>query len=270
MDISEFSTPQLKEMQACLLNILLTIDKVCREHNLRYYIIAGTLLGAVRHKGFIPWDDDADVAMPREDYEKLIRHAREWLPERYELVSGTDNPRYPYLFARIQDRETTYVLRRRFDFVGGVPVDVFPLDGMTPSGLRRRVHYFKYGVAKKLLYHSLVDPYKHGKGLRCLFAKMMHKLVSPAWAHHTADRLQQEFSIGKTGLVADHDNKPSRGILPAEVYGEPRPIEFCGHMLMGVSNPDAYLRYCYGDYMAMPTKLPPQNFRTLDLHKSYK
>ena len=69
---------ETKEMQQYILNILLAIDKVCQEHNLRYYLLAGTMLGAVRHKGFIPWDDDADVALPREDYNILVKHANEW------------------------------------------------------------------------------------------------------------------------------------------------------------------------------------------------
>lgn len=64
---------------------------------MRYYLIAGTMLGAVRHKGFIPWDDDADIALPRKDYEKLIAHANEWLPEEYELVSGDKEAHYPGL-----------------------------------------------------------------------------------------------------------------------------------------------------------------------------
>ena len=76
---------QTREMQKYLLDILLAIDKVCREHNLRYYLVAGTMLGAVRHKGFIPWDDDADIALPRKDYDVLVEHAHEWLPKRYEL-----------------------------------------------------------------------------------------------------------------------------------------------------------------------------------------
>ena len=77
----------IKDMQKCILDILIAIDKVCKEHHLRYYLIAGTMLGAIRHRGFIPWDDDADVALPRKDYEKLVKYANEWLPNYYELVS---------------------------------------------------------------------------------------------------------------------------------------------------------------------------------------
>ena len=127
-------------MQHIILGILKAIDKVCREHNLQYFMIAGTMLGAVRHHGFIPWDDDADVALPRHDYEVLLAHANEWLPEEYELVDYTKQTITPHQFARIQDKRTTYILRRSFKFLGGIPVDVFPIDGMTENRLARKYH----------------------------------------------------------------------------------------------------------------------------------
>lgn len=257
-------------MQKYILDLLLAIDKVCRDHHLNYYLLAGTMLGAVRHKGFIPWDDDADIALPREDYDKLLEHADEWLPERYELVSGNTDPMYPYQFARIQDHETTYILRRQFDYIGGLPVDVFPLDGMTEKTWKRRWHYMRYGVVKKLLYFSTVNPNKHGHGIKSILPRIMHMIVSQQWAHRKSDNIQREYSGRKASLVADHDNAPSRGILPRQVYGTPTPIEFEGHMLMGVQEPDTYLSYCYGDYMRMPKEYPPQNFRYLDLRKPYR
>lgn len=266
----EMEEQTLKELHHNLLHTLKTIDRVCQEHGLRYYIIAGTMLGAVRHKGFVPWDDDADVALPRPDYEKLLTHANEWLPEPYELVSAKQDKMYPYVFARIQDASTTYILRRHFEFVGGLPVDVFPLDGMTENRLLQRWHYFKFALAKKLLYFSTVDPYKHGHGVRCLLPLLMRRIISQSWAHRHADNVQKEYAYECSRLVADHDNKPSRGILPREVYGTPTPIDFEGTRLMGVAQADTYLRYCYGDYMQMPHDLPPQNFRYLDLKTPYR
>ena len=76
----------IRELQERILGILLAFDKVCKEHGLRYCICGGTMIGAVRHKGFIPWDDDLDVSMPRPDYENFIAHCHEWLPEPLEFV----------------------------------------------------------------------------------------------------------------------------------------------------------------------------------------
>ena len=78
---------EIRPLQLRILEILRAVDKTCREHDLCYYIWAGTMIGAVRHKGFIPWDDDLDIAMPRPDYERLIAHQREWLPKPFESTS---------------------------------------------------------------------------------------------------------------------------------------------------------------------------------------
>ena len=252
------SDEQTRELQKYILDMLLAIDNVCREHGLDYYLIAGTMLGAVRHKGFVPWDDDADVAMPRKDYNEIVKQAKERLPERYELVSGLQDPMYPYQFARIQDKETTYILRRKFNFVGGLPVDVFPLDGMTADHSAMVKHYRRYAIAKKLLYYSTIDPLKHGHGLRWAFTKLMHKFISQDWAHRHMNDVQREFDYDRSTLVADHDNAPNRGILPKEVYGKPTPIEFEGHQLMGVQDPDTFLRYCCGHYKQLSNQTPPQ------------
>lgn len=258
------------ELLRCLLGILEAIDRVCREHRLRYYLIAGTCLGAIRHKGFIPWDDDADVGMPRPDYDVLIAHASEWLPEGYELVSGETNPRYPYFFARIQDARTTYVLRRQFDFVGGLPVDLYPLDGMTGSPLRRWWHYLRLSHAKKLLYFCLVDPYKHGHGPRSWLPLLVRRLHSPASLHQRLRRLLTEFGYDESSLVADHDYKYPKGVFPKEVFGQPLAVPFEDTELTTVAQPDSYLRQLYGNYMELPKTLPPQNYRLLDLEKPYR
>lgn len=259
-----------RKLQAVLLDILTAVHTVCKEHNLRYYLIAGTMLGAVRHKGFIPWDDDADIALPRKDYEIFIAHANKWLPSQYELVSGDKEAKFPYQFARIQDKRTTYILRRSFDYIGGVPLDIFPLDGMTSNPIKQYIHYFKYRIVEKIMYYNLVDPYKHGKDIRSMYIRLCHKLFSPACLHKTLDRIQKEYDYETSSLVADHDNSIRRGILPKEIYGTPSQISFEGKILNGVQQPAAYLTRCYGNYMEIPKLRPPINFRYLDLHTPYE
>ena len=101
----------VREFQEHILGLLGVIDDVCRKHGLRYYMVGGTMLGAIRHKGFIPWDDDLDVAMPRNDYDLLVEHYREWLPERYSILSFETNRDYSRHFGKLEDRQTTLIER---------------------------------------------------------------------------------------------------------------------------------------------------------------
>ncbi|WP_073346885.1 LicD family protein [Bacteroides congonensis] len=269
------STINIQDVQAIQLrlkNILFIIDDICRKHNLRYYLIAGTLLGAQRHKGFIPWDDDADIGMPRTDYETFIQNAHFWLPAGYELIHGSNCSDYPYPFARLQDTQTTYLMRRNFPFIGGIPLDIFPLDGMTTHPVKRWIHYKKYRFYLKVAYYSFVNPSKHGKGFYRWFTTTCRMLFPPTKIHKILNNIQKEYDYESSNLIADHDNLPNRGILPKEVYGTPTPILFEGKELMGVEKTDTYLRYCYGEYMEIPplNKRPKPNYRYVNTNLPYK
>jgi len=261
---------ETRQVQARLLEILKVIDQVCREHHLTYYLLAGTMLGAVRHGGFIPWDDDADVGMPRTDYDQFVAHADEWLPDGFELVSGGKTKGYPYPFARVQDARSTYIMHRSYDFVGGLPIDLFPLDGMTGPSLSRSWHYFRYRRWRKILYLIHTDPYKHGKGFRSMLTLFLRKIFKAENVHRHLDDVRRQWDCQSSPLIADHDYKADKGAQPKENYGCPVPISFEGIMLMGVARPNAYLRHLYGDYMEIPKEIPSQNYRYLDLNKPWR
>lgn len=261
---------ETKQVQTRLLEILKTIDKVCREHHLTYYLLAGTMLGAVRHGGFIPWDDDADIGMPRKDYDTLIAHADEWMPAGFELVSGGKTKGYPYPFARIQDVQSTYIMHRSYNFVGGLPIDVFPLDGMVAPSLSRCYHYFRYRMWWKILYFTHTNPYKHGKGLRSAVTILLRKIFAPQFVHQKLDSVRRQWSCSESSLMADHDYRPEKGVVPKEFLGQPTPISFEGQMLMGVEKPHEYLQHLYGNYMEIPSEIPPRNYRFLDLDKPWR
>jgi len=260
---------ETRRVQARLLGILKAIDRVAREHQLTYYLICGTMLGAVRHHGFIPWDDDADVGMPRADYDRLLAHADEWMPEGYELVSAR-NEGYPYPFARVQETGSTYRMHRSYDFVGGLPVDLFPLDGMVGDCPARRRHYARYKLWWKMLYFTHTDPYKHGRGLRSVLTLLLRRLFSHAYVHRKLDDVRRQWSVDESALMADHDYRPEKGAMPKEWYGTPMPVEFEGCRLMGVARPHDYLTHLYGNYMEIPKEIPPQNYRYLDLDTPWR
>lgn len=261
----------IRPLQLRILDILLAIQKVCEEHNLRYYIIAGTLLGAVRHKGFIPWDDDLDIAMPRRDYDLLMQHANEWIPQPFEAVAFETDKEYPLPFAKIQDSSTTLIERMHLRYLGGIYIDVFPLDGMPANTLLRRLHFIKYQWYKKMLYYVHRDPYRHGHGPSSWIPLLSRKFYTMQTIQEKMHNLQKEWDFDASEYVVDHDDG-LKGVMPKSLLGTPTPILFEGKQVMGVENPDAYLSQKYGDYMTIPPgpKQRQHNFHLLDLEKSYK
>ena len=132
----------IKELQRAELDILKEIIVICERHNLTWFAIGGTLLGAVRHKGFIPWDDDIDIGLPRKDYEKLLQYAQEELPEPYQVLRGAG--KYEFLFAKIHNKNTTFieqVCKGKTQWYKGVFVDIMPFDGIPNSTGLQNVYY---------------------------------------------------------------------------------------------------------------------------------
>lgn len=118
----------MNDLQKCQLNILIEFIRLCEEHNLTYYLVGGTCLGAVRHKGFIPWDDDIDVGMPRKDYDKFIQLQKE-IKKPYFIQTYKSDKNYIYNFAKIRDCTTTFIENTFVchQFNHGVWIDVFQL-----------------------------------------------------------------------------------------------------------------------------------------------
>ncbi len=241
----------IKEIHGKMLDILTAIDETCKKHNLTYYIIAGTMLGAVRHKGFIPWDDDADICMPHRDYDRLIEHASEWLPEHYEMVCAENDSNYPHPFGKIQDSRTTLIERAHLGHVGGVYVDVFPVDGMPDSRWRRRLHFMHYKYLCKLLYFTCRDPYRHGHGVSSWIPLLCHKLFTIEGIQKRIRRMLTKYDFYESRQVLCFDDG-LRSVVPREVYGTPTPYPFEDRTLMGVEQYDYLLSHMYGDYMTPP------------------
>ena len=265
------ATYDVDQLHRRILRILMAVDKTCRKHQLRYYIWAGTMIGAIRHKGFIPWDDDIDIAMPRPDYEQLIAHSREWLEEPFEFVCAENDSHYPLPFGKAQDASTTLIERMHLHYLGGIYIDVFPIDGVPANGLRRKFHFAAYEYWKRVLYLIHRDPYKHGHGPSSWVPFLTRRVYTMQGVQRRIRRLLLKYDYEASPLVADYDDG-SRGAMSKDILGTPAPYDFEGRQVLGVEHYDIYLSRKYGDYMTIPDgdHQRQHNFHVLDFNRPYQ
>jgi lipopolysaccharide cholinephosphotransferase len=212
-----------------------------------------------------------DICMPRPDYDRLMAHAKEWLPAPYEAVCAETDPAYPGPFGKIQDASTTLIERAHINYIGGLYIDVFPLDGVPQSRLLQRLTFARYEFFKRVIYFLHRDPFKHGHGPSSWLPLLVQKATSNASVQRQLRRIMTSYAYDDCRLIADYDDGQN-GICEKSVLGEPTPIAFEGHMLMGVEQAHAYLSKKYGDYMQIPPHDDQRkhNFYYLDYDLPYR
>ena len=272
----------MTKLQEKILNTMKAFDKVCRENGLQYYMLGGTMLGAVRHKGFIPWDDDADFGLPRADYEALLRLSEEKLPEGFRLRHFSKESGIPYAFARLEDVNTTYVEARRSGsgYVGGVYIDIFPLDEDSSVSAGRWWKEFRVNVTKKLLYAHIAE-----KG--AVKHPVKRWLMGCTVRHTTMESLVRKLDAmvkGKKSQPGEYSSVSSRysnylghwgrkESVPCKVFGaKPKEYVFEDASFYGPAQGKEYLTALYGaNYMTPPEDAMRKGHPAtiMDLERSY-
>ena len=253
------------EVQDIIWDIAKVILPVIRENRFRYYMLGGTLLGAVRHHGFIPWDDDIDIGMPRADYDRFLELISSLLPEHLELRTYWDDSPHHYYFARIVD--TRHEFARRGSMTErneDVWVDIFPLDGMPDNAVLRRIHMWRILYVRMRYHVACFDKVNLKRPNRPLSERLVIRFVELTGAGTRSDyrkwldridRLLRKYSTDSTGWVSNSMGQYKfREMFPKAWYGDGALYDFEDEKLMGPAEYDKVLRQMYGDYMT-----PPQN-----------
>ena len=244
----------LQEHQAVLLELLRELDRVCTAHNIPYVLFAGTALGAARHRGFIPWDDDIDLLMPRADYDRLTDEFNDAAPAGLRLHCLASDNSYAAVYAKIEDTSTVLVEKSSTKPIG-VNIDIFPIDPLFDSHIES-ARYVDAMKRLKLLYRSkIVRPTKKNsfaKKIGIIAAKMVSL---PFTARSLALKIDRKMRGGQPGAKFSGyagSTIGSRDIFESTLFENIRRIRFEDTEAMAIAGYDTYLRAIYGDYMQLP------------------
>ena len=258
-----------REIQLRCLGVLKAFDELCRENNLCYYLSGGTLLGAVRHHGFIPWDDDVDVMMPRTDYMKLLQLSCR--DSHYRMYSAERNADYCRAWARMVDTQTYSREDTLFEGdTAAVYIDIFPIDGVPASRFASKIFFTRIRLLDVL----------------CKFPR--RKRVSEAERRRTAKKILRvllgwlpldthalALSMNSVAMHQCYDSSAYRGVsmvthygsrekMPAAVFEHAVDVDFEGLKLPAPCGWDTYLTRLYGDYMTLPPEHAQVSAHTAD------
>lgn len=257
---------QIEDLRNSLLTIMDEIHRVCEENNIVYYIIGGTALGAIRHHGFIPWDTDIDIAMRREDYDRFVKGANDYLNSDFYCASYLNEKKWTHPHALVFDRKTQIHWNR--DYYKNkkdcpIYVDVFPLD-YAPDDEEKQRQQAKQ-IRKKMYLQSRRECILYQRNnimqvlAKELYAATLH-IESDYHFNMSLDSLMSQYSMGAGGKLCSMASHYSykKQLMSADIYGDGKLYEFEGRYYRGPAEIEKYLRQLFGDYM----QLPPAEKRT--------
>lgn len=263
MQYKEYKPEELKKLQAMQLEILKEIIRVCELHEIRYFVAYGTLLGAVRHQGPIPWDDDIDICMTREDYEKFAAIADEALDSRYELVSMARNLDYPMSLPKVQKKGTLFIDRtyEHARFRLGVFVDIFIYDYVSDDATEALAQAKKCNLLDKLMILQISRfPNQAREGVVAVILAVVYlighyvlQVVPRKWLFKAFVKEQQKYKDSPTNtmicldeLIGDRTKATVDELFPTV------PLEYSGITVQAPREYDRLLKRQFGDYMQLP------------------
>lgn len=239
----------IQELRQLQMGILDSVHAFCQSHGLCYFLSSGTLIGAVRHGGYIPWDDDVDIYMPRKDYERFLKEYTD-TEGIYRVINPSSEPHYYYTFAKVVDKRTRMVEAETEGYEIGVYIDVFPVDYVSDDPEERQRVFKK----KKLLYKIRRCKISGSNPLKSRLAYLVYKNW-PLTVRQVERRIRKLIVLAKpTHTVCNMTEAGPglKGCFPAEDIASSVDIDFEGRTYKTMVGYKDYLEHTYGDYMTLP------------------
>ena len=263
---ASLSPDEFRRLQLVELGMIRELDRVCRANNIKYVIIAGTLLGAVRHKGYIPWDDDADIGMLREDYEKFKAVRDQLNPDICYFQDHDTDPAYLWGYGKLRRTGTVHIRsgQEHIKCGNGIYIDVFPFDDIPKSLLGQILQDVDCFVNRKILWANVAC--RSERGFRRVWYQLL-TCIKPdsVWKHmrryirksdSKSDRRVRILLFPSFGKLYTHNLLSERLGMPKKWFLQLKDYEFEHEQFMGIGDSDAFLKWMYGDYyMTLP---PPE------------
>lgn len=251
----KLSKEELRKLQLTQLEIFKVIDKICRDNNIKYSLYGGTLLGAVRHKGFISWDDDLDIAMTREEYNKFIKAWNANPVEGYMFQEYENEPEMTRSFGKLRKENTEFYAHDELDknYHHGIFVDIFPFDKVIDTKYQRFIHLIIGSIY--LLYSRGYAPEKNGKAMKCI-SNFLLKIIPKKYYKNIILKCKKyvtkEVNTDNFYYITYSSFKTINWKLNKSLFNEYVDIDFEDMKAMAFSGIDMYLKNIYGDYMQFP------------------
>lgn len=251
----------IKCTQERVLAIFKCFDAFCTANDIPYFSLGGTLLGAVRHEGFIPWDDDIDVGIPREHYDRMLTLASR-IPGPFRIESQELSPDYIYPYAKVYDTNSVVTEDYIAPFTRGFWIDVFPIDGTYENGMLRSLHFKAIKTINaasfiKSRHYNRKDS-EGAKGIaKEIIALALCAIPQQLLRSLLNWLLRRRLPLRSSAAGNLLGRWGTREIVPSTLFTTAATVSFCGMKIRAPASPSNYLSAIYGDYM----KLPPEHQR---------